>query len=101
MSTIRAYHMGPRALAALFVLLVVALFGEVGTVVWVYEQGQTEHQICQAFGFVGTSTENSIAANVRIIKQDMATGNKTDATTRRKLVSEATSLLIRVNRVQC
>lgn len=101
MSTIRAYHMGPRMLAAIFVLLVIALFGEVGTVVWVYEQGQTEHQICQAFQFVGQSTQNSITANNQIIKQDMAKGNTTDATTRKNLVVQATRLLDRVERVQC
>lgn len=104
MSTIRAYHLGPRALAALFVVLVLTLFGEVATVVWVYEQGQTEHQICQAFGFVGTSIQHGIDTNSKLIMHDRQLGTKAakaDAKIRRQAILQATTFQIQVNKVKC
>lgn len=101
MTAIRGYHLGPRALAALFVLLVVALISEVAIVVWVYEQGQTEHQICQAFQYIGDRTQQQITLNVQKLKNDQLKHDTPAIALDRKSIGDATTFLIRVQRVQC
>ncbi len=101
MSVIGSKRHSPRGYKIVVLGLVTAICSIVALTAFSIGQSHTQHQICQAFQFVGQSTQNSISANSQIIKRDVKIGNKVDAATRRKLVSEATSLLIRVNKVRC
>lgn len=83
-------------------LLLIACF--IGLGFWVYAQGRTQHQICQAFQFVGDSTQHGIDTNSKLIMHDMqinTASSKADAVIRRQSVAQATDFLIRVRRVQC
>lgn len=101
MTAIRGYHLGPRALAALLVVLVVILLSEIGIVVWVHAQSETQHQICQAFQFIGDRTQQQIRLTGTRLLTDRARHDQAAIALDRKSISDATTFLIRVQRVQC
>lgn len=104
MNTIRDLNKNPRFLVAQIFLEVILTFAILGVGVWVYTQSRTQHEICQAFQFVGDSTQHGITTNSQLIAHDMQLGTKAaraDAVIRRQSVAQATDLLIRVRRVKC
>jgi hypothetical protein len=87
---------------------VVLLCAIVALAAYTYGQSQTtdrisrnQHQICQLFTFVGDRTQQQIDLTAARLKVDLAHHLKTAVRLDRKSISDATSFLIRVLRVQC
>lgn len=90
-----------RFLAFQLVLEAICIVCIVGLFLWVYTQGQTEHQICQAFTFFGDRTQQQIDINKAHFAVDMRKHDAAAVKLDRRAISDATSFLIRIRRVQC
>lgn len=101
MNTVMRYHASPKAWAAMFLLVIAILCGEVGSIVWTYEQSRTQHQICQAFGFFGDRTQQQIDSAGRHLKADTKKGDAVASSLDRKSIADGTDFLIRIRKVKC
>jgi hypothetical protein len=86
----------------IIVALELFLIGGLLTIgVVVLAQRKTEHQVCQAFQFVGDRTQQQINLTSRKLILDMQRHDKKNAAIDRKSIGDATSFLIRVRAVNC
>lgn len=98
---IKGIHPSPKAWLAIISVEMLLILGLLGLGFWTWSQSRTQHQICQAFQFIGDRTQQQINLTAVRLKTDLAKGDKTAITLDRKSISDATSFLIRVQRVQC
>lgn len=98
----------PRYYAIVIPTLAVLIAAVLGLTGYVYGQSQTtdrldrtQHQVCQAFAFIGDRTQQQIDLTASRLKQDIAKGDRAASTLDRRAISDATSFLIRIKRVQC
>lgn len=101
MNQFKALSKTPQFLIAQIFLEAVIACALLGLAWWVYTQGQTEHQICQVFQLVGDRTQQQINLNKLHFASDMKKHDKAAVVLDRKAISDATSFLIRIRRVQC
>lgn len=103
MSVLERPH-SPRFYTLVIPTLALLIAAVVGLSAYVYGQGQTQHQICQAFSFFGQQTQHGIDTNLKLIQHDQQLGTKAslaDAAIRRQSLAQAYAFLERIDRVQC
>lgn len=91
----------PRYYSVVIPTLALLIAAVVGLSAYVYAQSRTQHQICQAFEFFGTRTQQQIDLSSRNLKIDLGRHDRAKVAVDRKSISDATSFLIRIKRVQC